>query len=228
MNLWNKLKLGITLILGKTSVPALDQLVQKNQVKDQAVSSLPLPVGTNEVKPVEVKTSPVDWMDYELIDERTLTDAQRACTLKVPWIPELVTGLEITRTKVAPSITVQPQSEHIQFSPFLTDVYPNLCSRVVEEERSYTPETYYIERVEAIDPSAHVVIEFMRPVLILIAQTLMTSKQLQNKDLNLGRGCSNPYMLVDVPEKVIIDCINDMNYIAYEELEKLRLEKYND
>lgn len=180
MNLWNKLKLGITLILGKTSVPALDRLVQKNQVKDQAVSSLPLPVGTNEVKPVEVKTSPVDWMDHEWDSERTLTDAQRACTLKVPWIPELVTGLEITRTKVAPSITPQPRSEHIQVCPVLTDVYPNLRSRAIEE------------------------------------------------DLNLGRGCNTPFTLVDVPTTVLVEAINNLDDSSYNNLERLRLEKFND
>lgn len=116
----------------------------------------------------------------EWVTERTLSAEQRLSNLSIGWMPKLVTGLEITRSNVVPNVTVQPRSEYIQDTKSLTDLYPNMCSRVTEE------------------------------------------------DLNLGRGCNAPFTLVDVPVNVLVDGINNLDGDSYNELERLRLEKFND
>lgn len=184
-------------------------------IKDRLIPLLGLLVEKrlNEQR-AEVST---DWMDYEMDSEREVRiQPDNLGTFK--WVPELKTQLEVTRPDDGREIIVQERKHHISLPPIL---------KVLKVDGlELTPETFYKLQTRGLNDIVVAFKPLMEKHFVEFARVHAIFTYLDK--LPKEQQPAEPMLVSELPDTHVVEVISELNWFAYEALEKNRLEKFDD
>lgn len=271
MKLWQKIKVAATLLFGRPSIPAIDEMIRKPSEACEQTQQRKAEEHLNNLYGALV------WMpDFIKDDPKPTLPLNEHASIA----PTLINSEDLIREKLMPLMRAYANKRIDEMDdfeiPLPNEVYPEQQKIIVQPRTRYaiitpkvigsvslTPELFHMMEKDSEGTLTNIFAETLKgcAIDILRLQCLIKAEEVNplnhgNMEFNgqttdatkykkkmkwsvnntppseepvtVGRGSTQPFSMIVVPSTIIVECISKMATPIYNELERLRLEKYSD